>query len=328
MMINNTPAFLITIDTEPDNQWRSESFDKTENTRFIPRFQDLCEKYGFKPVYLTEYNVARDPFFVDYMRGRLAEGACEIGVHPHAWSTPPFVQITSNDCKTKPFMTEYPPDIMEQKLVNLVTLLRSTFDMEITSHRSGRWALSGEYVRLLRKHGVTIDCSILPYNNIGRSSDESKGVLIDYRDCGNGMYEIDTGDFKKPGNSGVFELPVTVINAHPVLRSLSLEVSSRLARKLFPLRQLRPEPGNLADLLTIADTAVKKKFPYIEFMLHSSELMPGCSPVFASEQSIEALYADLNVLFERVHRGFQGMTLGEYAASCAGKKAPAHDTAL
>ncbi len=55
------PAFLITIDTEGDNSWQNHDRITTENTRFLPRFQALCEKYAFKPVYLTNYEMAMDP---------------------------------------------------------------------------------------------------------------------------------------------------------------------------------------------------------------------------------------------------------------------------
>lgn len=41
------PAFLITIDTEGDNLWQNHDRIATENTRFLPRFQALCEKYAF-----------------------------------------------------------------------------------------------------------------------------------------------------------------------------------------------------------------------------------------------------------------------------------------
>ncbi|MDR8263551.1 deacetylase, partial [Acinetobacter baumannii] len=51
----HNPAFLITIDTEGDNLWQKHDSITTENARYLPRFQQLCEKYGFKPVYLTNY---------------------------------------------------------------------------------------------------------------------------------------------------------------------------------------------------------------------------------------------------------------------------------
>ena len=48
-----SPAFLITIDTEGDDIWGSHANVTTENARYLPRFQDLCRKHGFKPTYLT-----------------------------------------------------------------------------------------------------------------------------------------------------------------------------------------------------------------------------------------------------------------------------------
>lgn len=41
-------TFLITVDTEGDNLWQWKPGEKitTENSLFIPRFQELCEKYG------------------------------------------------------------------------------------------------------------------------------------------------------------------------------------------------------------------------------------------------------------------------------------------
>ena len=49
------PAFIITIDTEGDNLWQNHRVIKTENARYLARFQTLCERFGFKPVWLTNY---------------------------------------------------------------------------------------------------------------------------------------------------------------------------------------------------------------------------------------------------------------------------------
>ena len=38
--------FLITIDTEADNQWDFDHEISTENAKFLPRFQELAEKYA------------------------------------------------------------------------------------------------------------------------------------------------------------------------------------------------------------------------------------------------------------------------------------------
>ena len=55
--------------------------------------------------------------------------------------------------------------------------------------------------------------------------------------------------------------------------------------------------------------------PCAEFALHSSELMPGGSPTFGTEQSIERLYRDLERLFAAAAEyGFRGATLAEFRA--------------
>ena len=41
------PFFLLTIDTEPDNLWNKQRNITTCNADYLPRFQTLCEKYGF-----------------------------------------------------------------------------------------------------------------------------------------------------------------------------------------------------------------------------------------------------------------------------------------
>jgi len=63
-------SFIITIDTESDNQWIENSKLTSENANFIWRFQNLCEKYGFLPVYLTDYTMASDEYYCGYMKGK------------------------------------------------------------------------------------------------------------------------------------------------------------------------------------------------------------------------------------------------------------------
>jgi hypothetical protein len=317
--MTNVPAFIITVDTEPDNQWINESFYKMENVRHIPRFQELCERYDFAPVYLTEYNVARDPFFIEYINKKLQEKKCEIGMHLHPWSTPPFSQITSNDLKNKPYVTEYPELIIEKKVQSLVNLLRTNFNTEIVSHRAGRWAINTEYIRIIKRYGIAIDCSIVPYHKMPPSSKYSQSGIVDYSDCKNGMYEMDNNDFKKNGNSEFFEVPVTAFDPYASFRSIASTISTRISEHFFHPIKLRPEQGNLQDLIKTVAIALKKKLPFVQFMIHSSELMPHCSLAFPDAKSIEGLYRDLNKLFSYISPYFKGMTLKEYVAQYKGK---------
>ena len=56
----------------------------------------------------------------------------------------------------------------------------------------------------------------------------------------------------------------------------------------------------------------RKHSDYIEFMLHSSELMPGGSPTFRNERSIELLYDQLETLFTTAAADYRGASLTEF----------------
>ena len=57
----------------------------------------------------------------------------------------------------------------------------------------------------------------------------------------------------------------------------------------------------------------KKNNEYIMFMIHSSELMPGGSPNFPNEESIEKLYLAIEKIFNMAkENGYEGITLKDF----------------
>lgn len=65
-------------------------------------------------------------------------------------------------------------------------------------------------------------------------------------------------------------------------------------------------------MISVAEASLAQGHDYVEFMLHSSEFMPGGSPTFKTEQDIEVLYRDLEQLFDWLQQRTVGMTLAEY----------------
>src|SRR5215470_3046113 len=133
--MSSTP-FIITIDTEGDDLWSRPREITTRNAAFLPRFQALCERFGFKPVYLTNYEMAMSDAFVEFGRDVLARGAGEIGMHLHAWNSPPLVALTDDDFRYQPYLIEYPEPVMRQKIATMTRLLEDRFDEVILSHRA------------------------------------------------------------------------------------------------------------------------------------------------------------------------------------------------
>src|SRR5271170_3369343 len=98
------PAFLITIDTEGDNLWAKPKTILVENAKHIERFQRLAERYGLKPTYLTNWEMVESPVFRQLGRAALARKACEIGMHLHAWNSPPIEPLTPDDDRFHPYL--------------------------------------------------------------------------------------------------------------------------------------------------------------------------------------------------------------------------------
>lgn len=303
------PTFIITIDTEPDNQWIPGKSITLENLYYIPRFQELSEKYSFKPVWLTEFNVAKDLNFISYMKEKNDLGLCEIGIHPHAWTTPPFINITPDDYVYKPYLIDYPKEIMRDKFLLHFNTLKSVFGDTIKTHRSGRWAFDQRYFNILKEFGIIYDCTINPRTIIPPSSDYFPNNSCDYSEIDTNWYEMNDLNFKIKGNSNIYEIPFTILKSKNVFNNL---LPKKITRRLFPVLQLRPNGKNLQQLFKILSIAKKTKMPFIQFMLHSSELMPGCNPTFETKESIESLYSDLNYLFEASAKDFEGRTIKEF----------------
>jgi hypothetical protein len=318
------PAFLITIDTEGDNLWARPREITTRNAEYLPRFQQLCERYGLVPTWLVNHEMAQCPIFRAFGREVLHRRAGEIGAHLHAWNSPPLVPLTEDDLRFQPYLIEYPEAVLRQKLWALTDTLEDTFGCRLRSHRAGRWALDGRYVRALVARGYVVDCSVTP----GVSWRRVPGQLrragdCDYRRCSTRAYQPDLQDIGVPGESGLLEVPLTIRPRHrsrvasavlSAIRGVPGRLLRRVLDRLFPtVIWLRPDGRNGRTLCALLDRVLEAGDEYAQFMLHSSELMPGGSPRFPTTRSVERLYEDLERLFAHAAGSFSGMTLGDFA---------------
>ncbi len=302
---------IITIDTEGDNlwDWKYGEEIKTENVHFIERFQKLANRYGFKPTWLSNWEMLCNQEFVEIMKSYL--NGCEVGVHIHAWNNPPQYNLPRFDDISKPYLTEYPLSIMEKKIQAITEKFISVFGYSPYSHRSGRWAINDEYFRLLYKYGYKYDCTITP----GISWRSSKGQLPktygpDYR----------RETHKPTYREGILEIPLNTIRTHSAFMSAdSCFVNSvkRIIKVIYgyPV-YLRPGGYNIRILLDMIEKVHNRESEsYLMFMMHSSELMPGGSPKLATVESVESLYYDIEMIFDRLQHRFEGLTLTEYGMS-------------
>lgn len=302
--------FIITIDTEGDNlwEWQEGTPITTENAKYLPRFQELCDKYNFKPTWLCNWEMMNDPELAAFIKDNLKKQRCEVGMHLHAWNTPPQYELPGDKTSGKAYLIEYPENIMREKIEQMTRLIEEKVGERPTVHRAGRWAMNDIYFRLLKEQGYIADCSVTPSVNWEKSVGQTPGFKgPNYRHEGGEISE----------REGIVEIPVSTmwshkmfIRAHFTRKGIKKEIEHRkTGRTLW----LRPTGRNLHEMLYL----IRKKRRslsgnYLMFMLHSSELMPGGSPNFRTPESLEKLYGHMEIIFREIAKDYQGIGLGEY----------------
>lgn len=307
--------FIITIDTEGDNLWRWKEGDSitTENTKFLQRFQELCNKYGFKPVWLTNYEMICNDDYCDFISKVEQDKMGELGMHLHAWNTPPNYDLPIVQ-QGAPYLIEYPVDVMEDKICTMHNIIINRTGIKPVSHRAGRWAMNQDYFDLLIKCGYKIDCSVTPYINWSNSCGRTEGVggtdYSDYLTLPNKVYSSKNSQY-------LWEVPLTTRIVNKFFMPQKITLKSTIISILNAIRGevlwLRPNGNNIGQMKYLINKMDKSEDEYLMFMLHSSELMPGGSPTFTNKSDIERLYEDLESIFSLiVKKGYVGITLREY----------------
>ncbi len=302
--------FIITIDTEGDNLWQGANNSQvtTKNVNFLYRFQDMANEYGLKPTWLSDWEIICDESFISFAKEY--RDNCEIGMHLHAWNNPPLFELPQDNIGCKPYLIEYPKEIMSQKIRMITETFEKNLGFKPVSHRAGRWAINDSYFELLAQYGYKYDCSITPGVNWSKSKGQTKSFLgPDYRKEKN---EISN-------RKGIIEIPLNTTMMHYLdvdkgadwYMGLKRIVKGMVGQHIY----LRPGVFRIEELLRMIDAGRKNDDKYLMFMMHSSELMPGGSPYFATQESIEKLYKDVKILFNAIKIDFVGMTLRDFGES-------------
>ncbi len=298
--------FFLTVDTEGDNIWGRPKDITSVNTGKLYRFQELCEKHNIKPIYLTNYEAAINEEYQKFVAKH--KNNLEVGLHLHAWNSPPVYNLTGDDFKYQPYLHEYPIEEIRKKITFMVKLLKETFQTDIVSHRGGRYSINDDIFQILLDNGVKIDCSVVPGIDwsVSKGSPDGEGGpnFIGYEE---NIYNI---------YNDMIEIPVSTyrINKYfAVLKPSNIFV--RAAGKIFNYRNLtlRSKVNNLSDLKKIVKWNLSKKCTHLEYIIHSSELVDGYSGTISSKKEEDIFYKNLEAFFMFLsHQNIVSMTFKEY----------------
>lgn len=172
--------------------------------------------------------------------------------------------------------------------------------------------------------GYQADCSVTPGVNwqSATGAPQGKGGTHDTRfpRC---AYYIDPNDISRPGDGTLLEVPMSIQYRHsPMMNALKQGYDRLWGKKRGPsVPWLRPAGGKVRQMIDVMEKSLTSGADYVEFMLHSSEVMTDGSPTFKNNADIKRLYDDLDRLFTWLKSRTRGMTLAEYAAfKSAGKR--------
>ena len=281
------------------------------NLKALPRFQELCLCYDFKPTYLCTHEVFSDQAAVKNLKSWQDTGLAEVGAHLHPWTNPPYLKDETPMPLYHRFPCDLDDDILEEKLKSLTQVIKKSMGRSPVSYRAGRWGLDGRQLELLEKLGYRVDSSVTPRISWQNTMGDPDGVGgPDFRLAPNSLYHPSYADPAKKGKAKILEVPMSVLFVRKLmpksrrLQRVFLTMPEgrlkRVANKtLFGQTWLRifntTKPKDFVRLLAAAR---RKKLPYLQFMTHSSELAIGTSPYVKSEAGLKHMFDMLEVMLK------------------------------
>lgn len=296
---DESPRFLLTVDTEEDFDWEQPLGRDSHDTRHVPRlekFQEFCENEGVVPVYLVDWPIATSRKAAEILRASAIAGRAEIGIQLHPWVNPPFEEEVT---QRNSFAGNLPVDLEEEKLANLREVIERNFDVAPLIYRAGRYGLGPNTAALLSRHGIAIDTSVRPL------FDYSGAGGPDYRGHPLHPYWVDS-------EKTLLELPLTS-SFWGMLRRQGALIYPRLWRMpsmrgvlarlcLLERVPLTPEGVSVEEAIRGIDMALDDGLPLLVLSFHSPSLQPGSTPYVRDEDDLDALYDWWRRIFAYLHQ--------------------------
>lgn len=307
---------LVTVDTEEEGLWggvyRTTGNTVTNVVDGVPRFQELCERLGVRPVYLVDYPVVEDDRASEVLANALNRGACEIGAHLHPWCNPPHMEYSF---PRDSYMMNLPADVQAKKLEVLTEAIESRFGVRPLSFRAGRYGLDIHGARMLRANGYLVDSSVIAFSRFtsdgGPDFSEApwQPYWIDTQVAPSLLEQAETGD--------LLEVPVSVGYTRAPFgwrhrlrqrlekswlrnfKAVGFVDRIGLARRV----KFSPEQANAACMCAFVDAADAQGSHCLVMMFHSSSLVPGFSPYVrdraALDEFLRRIELTLNYCYQR-----------------------------
>ncbi len=275
---------VITIDTEEDNwgDYSSESFS-IENIKKIPSLQKIFDEFNIIPTYLVTYPVATNKVSVNILKEIHQQGKCEIGMHCHPWSTPPFEEKRNSH---NSMLCNLPYELQYKKMSVLHEVIEKNIGVTAKSFRAGRWGYNETVSKVIRSLDYLIDTSVTPF------MDWTAYHGPDYSCMTPEPFRFNEPEiFKNSEHGKLLEIPATIgylqsdFNLCNIMeRYLTYGLCKRLrlkgildAMRLLNKVWLSPEGSDSGQMIQLTKVLLRKNYKIINLFFHTTSLQAGLS---------------------------------------------------
>lgn len=321
MPAESRPVLQVVIDTEADFDWDKGTATDTGRVSSITGLNggfDVFRRHGVRPALVIDHPVATQEQSARIVRALAGEG-CELGVHLHAWSTPPEVEPRDD---WHSFSGNLGPALERQKLETLAARVEELLGQRPRLFKSGRYGLGPNTIRALEEFGFETDLSICP------AYDFSAMGGPDFTD-----FTAHPGWFGEEG--GLLSLPTTAgwlgalggqarlarrVTGSPTGRRLHLDRLAARANLLYPIR-LSPEGNDLEAMQALTRRLHADGVRIFTLSLHSPTFQVGNTPYARSAAEVRALLDRIDgyLTFFRMEMGGGFSTPSAIRASLSGQ---------
>lgn len=307
---------VITVDVEEEGLFSGRYArvpPGVHNVRELGRIELVTRDLGLPVTLLVTYPVAVDPECGGVLDRWRRELDAEIGAHLHPWSTPPFIDLPGPE----PFPSDLMPEsLLEAKLETLCTAIERRWGVRPESFRMGRFDFGHTLRRLLPTFGIRTDSSMVPFR--------FKPGGASHFMSPNEPFWLGEGE---TGGGRLLEAPLTQVALMPNLAARAYELGLALdKRRRFLLLSMfrnvavvgiQPAWFPLASMLWAARLHGARGGQVLTLFLHSSELLPGATPGYPSEASVQRLTRRIRLFLQWLTSTYsiEGVTLSQLHSS-------------
>ena len=295
----------VTIDVEEEGLFSGRYSPVAEgvtNVARLDRLAWLARDLGLPLTLLADYPVIADSGCAALLTRWREDLGAEIGAHLHPWNTPPFDDAVDNlDSGSMP------PELVAAKLARLRDMITDRTGTAPVSFRMGRWDFSDTVRRAVEDAGFLVDSSVVPLKTTP---------------AGNDWFNA-PADPHFLGSGDLFEVPPTMVPVFPAAARLAARSGPTAMRKFSTFMAVGVQPVwySLAAMKLAAILHERRGGEVLTLFFHSSELLPGASPHFPTEDSVTAFLDKLRAFFDWLGQRTElsGCTLSDLRSQLGGR---------